>query len=49
MILMIVCIQPALILFFAKTSWPIQIDKWMMVANHLDCHRGGHGLFQPTR
>ena len=40
MILMIVCIQPALIYFFAKTSWPMQIDKWMMVPNHLDCPRG---------
>jgi len=35
---MIVCKHAASadILFFGKTSWPMQIEKWMMVPNHLD-------------
>ena len=37
MILVIVCRQPALkkrMCFLAKISWPMEIDKWMMVPNH---------------
>ena len=38
-ILMIVCMHAASadILFFGKTSWPMQIDIWIMVPNHLHC------------